>query len=265
MYIQFILLSVLQTYIGFSTSGVSDPVEKIALDTMVRTYGQMPKQLLKQPHPFSNPVPPRANQQIYPFVNGLRWGIYTGSPQMSEPHICYIYQQFEMNFAQIVSLPLTNVCYGAGPGCNIMQGTEPDTMNIISWQEPDGVVRIKPLTIDEHVMAEPLLLNDGLDTISCCGTDAQSNQLWFGHVSGKITVYECSSVWQDKLNKSRYYQHSSSLSKMSYNSAFRKISSKGTYYFYFFDNFCFLTFFWFNSILLKILTMPVAVLTNITI
>lgn len=56
--------------------------------------------------------------------------------------------------------------------------------------------------------------------------DPQSNQLWLGHTSGRISVYQCSSTSHSKLNKSRLL-NSSTLSRLSFNSAFQKISSKG--------------------------------------
>ena len=40
-----------QTYYGFDPSVIKDDLEKKAWETMVRTYGQTPRQLLKQPHP----------------------------------------------------------------------------------------------------------------------------------------------------------------------------------------------------------------------
>lgn len=198
---------------------------------MVRTYGQMPRQLMDYPHPTATLEPSkiigRPSQQVYPFVKGLRWGFFTGSPQLPEPKVCYSHQQFTEHFNRLLSLDRTNVCYAVPRGCNVMQGSEPDTMNIISWCASDGIVRIRPLN-DDHPAAQPLLHNVGLDEISCCGTDPHSNQLWLGHKSGKLTVYQCFSAVPDRFNKTRFAQHSNSFTKMSYNSAFRKVSSKGS-------------------------------------
>lgn len=101
-------------------------------------------------------------------------------------------------------------------------------MIFVMWNESDGIVRVKSFS-DEATKSHPLLQSQLIDDISACGTDPQSNQLWFGHKSGRITVYECARQSSSKFNKNRFYQHSTTLSKMSYNSAFRSASSKGIY------------------------------------
>lgn len=199
---------------------------------MVRTYGQMPRQLIKSPHPMITLTKEffiENKEEIVPNVLGLKWGIYTGSPQMAEPRVCNFYQQFDVIFHNLVAHCNTNVMYGIPRRCNIMQGSEPDTMNLIMWNECDGIVRIKPFC-DTLAKPQALLQNQHIDDISACGTDPQSNQLWFGHKSGRITVYESVRQLSSKFNKNRFYQHSTTFSKMSYNSAFRSSSSKGIYY-----------------------------------
>lgn len=223
---------------------------------MVRTYGQMPRQLIKSPHPMITLTKEffiENKEQIIPNVQGLKWGIYTGSPQMTEPRICNFYQQFEVIFHSLVSHCNTNVMYGIPKRCNVMQGiftivllliqycvfsyhcekyktkfvgSEPDTMNLIMWNESDGIVRIKSFC-DLSAKPQALLPNQHIDDISACGTDPQSSQLWFGHKSGRVTVYESVRQLSSKYNKNRFYQHSTTFSKMSYNSAFRSSSSKG--------------------------------------
>jgi hypothetical protein len=39
-----------QTYFGMDVRSVSDPLKRQALLTMIRTYGQTPKQLFTSPH-----------------------------------------------------------------------------------------------------------------------------------------------------------------------------------------------------------------------
>lgn len=41
---------VLQTYFGMDVSAVEDPVQRRALETMIKTYGQMPRQLFSSAH-----------------------------------------------------------------------------------------------------------------------------------------------------------------------------------------------------------------------
>ena len=39
-----------QTYFGVDVESISDPLKRRAVETMIRTYGQTPKQLFKTPH-----------------------------------------------------------------------------------------------------------------------------------------------------------------------------------------------------------------------
>lgn len=160
-----------QTYIGFSMSGVSDPVEKIALETMVRTYGQMPRQLLTTPHPSSSPTKfSSSGSKLGNLpVKGLRWGTYTGSPELGEPMMVHFYQQYDHEFSSLVALIDTNVLYGLPNRSNIMQGSESDTINLISWNYVDGIIGIRSLC-DESTTMKPLLRECIFDRVSCCGT-----------------------------------------------------------------------------------------------
>lgn len=210
------------TYYGFSCSEMIDPVEKMACETMIRTYGQMPKQLIKSvAHPSINPVIKELDEEIskpvLKNVKGLKWGIFTGSPQLPEPKICQIYEKYDPDFNYLVRLD-TNVIYGVSMKCCVMQGTEPDTMNLISWGDPDDIIKIKPIC-DTKTSSRPLVHISRIDPITACGTNTSSTQLWLGHKSGRITVYSCFSSNPNKYNKNR----SSGFSKMSYNSAVRKI------------------------------------------
>lgn len=204
-------------------SDASDPVERTAMETMVRTYGQIPKQLFKSPHPSAQSI--HNTNDCYPLVlpnvKGLHWGCYTGSPELPDPRVICVYQQFELNFTSLMSLPNTNCIYAMSLGHNVMQGNEPDTMNIIQWQKKDGVIRIKPLRDSEIYQHQPLTYNHHIDEITSCGTDANCNQLWFGHLSGRITVYQCIMKHTTKRNSQSF-----SFNRQSHNSAFRKLSLK---------------------------------------
>lgn len=212
------------TYYGFSCDKLTDPVEKMACETMIRTYGQMPRQLLKAPHPCSTiPITNLNQPPVLPTVIGLQWGIYTGSQQLRDPYVCHI-QQIEKKCTNLISMENTNIIYCIQENCNLMQGIEQDTMNLIAWNEIDNVVRIRSIC-DEYVDSKILLHQTRIDPITACGTNINSNQLWFGHKSGRITVYYCICTNTNKINRSRSFQHSH-FTKLSYNSAFRKVSGK---------------------------------------
>lgn len=40
------------TYYGFDVESIPDPLERDAWETMVKTYGQTPRQLFRTPHPM---------------------------------------------------------------------------------------------------------------------------------------------------------------------------------------------------------------------
>lgn len=153
-------------------SGVSDPVEKIALQTMVRTYGQMPRQLLTTSHPSSSTTAKSSQpgNKLCNFpVKGLRWGSFTGSPELGEPTLVHFYEQYDLEFSSLVALADTNVLYGLPKRSNIMQGNESDTINLISWNGTDGIIGIRPLC-DENTAPKPLIRECNFDRVSCCGT-----------------------------------------------------------------------------------------------
>lgn len=198
------------------------------METMVRTYGQMPKVLFKSPHPTAQSINLANNIDTVPVlkhIKGLRWGCYTGSLELSDPHVCSIYQQFDVNLSHLMALPNTNVIYAFSAGHNVMQGSEADTMNIIQWKQTDGIVRIKPLRDGEYFDKKPLTYNHHIDEITACGTDSNFNQLWFGHESGRITVYQCNNTsTQSKYQKN--FHLSAPFNRFSHNSALRKLSMK---------------------------------------
>ena len=45
------MITTFQTYFGMDTTLVEDELKRVALETMVKTYGQTPKKLFSTPHP----------------------------------------------------------------------------------------------------------------------------------------------------------------------------------------------------------------------
>lgn len=189
---------------------------------MIKTYGQMPRQLFKAAHPPSKPLLYQNDKQILSSVRGLRWGIYLGSPQLPEPTLGNTHKLLGAEY--LLSFNNTNVVYGLPARSCVMQGAESDTYNVISWGYDDRIVRIQPLN---KLNAKPknLLYNSTFDDITACGCDVNSNQLWFGHKSGRISIYKCSSVEATQRTGKSRQSYVKGL-KLSYNSAFRKITSK---------------------------------------
>ncbi len=131
----------------------------------------MPRQLLTAPHPCSSSKTLHPAPMKFPnlSVKGLRWGSFTGSPELAEPTMVHFYQQYDLEFTSLVSLVDTNVLYGLANRSNIMQGCESDTINLIVWNDTDGIIGIRPLC-DENSTTKPLIRECSYDRVSCCGT-----------------------------------------------------------------------------------------------
>ncbi|XP_051169183.1 lysosomal-trafficking regulator isoform X2 [Leptopilina boulardi] len=81
------------TYYGFNAEDITDPLERQAWETMVRTYGQTPAQLFKTAHPqqssnISTSLPPNSIPPVVDGISGIKWGNYVGAPG-NDPVLCW--------------------------------------------------------------------------------------------------------------------------------------------------------------------------------
>ncbi|KAK7504327.1 hypothetical protein BaRGS_00004631, partial [Batillaria attramentaria] len=152
------------TYFGMDVSSVTDPVKRQALLTMIRTYGQTPRQLLVGPHPAQTHFAPvqhasaAGNQDKRTYVprpissvNGLRWGVYVGSPEMAQP-VCHQVAQLDVPVALLVPL-VTGPVFGIESDSTLITlDTKPSDINnrpadvmwagAVTWNHPDGILRV---------------------------------------------------------------------------------------------------------------------------
>ncbi|XP_011180583.2 lysosomal-trafficking regulator isoform X2 [Zeugodacus cucurbitae] len=211
------------TYPSFLESITVDPIERRAVETMIRTYGQMPRQLFKNPHPQTKTLNYCLGaKEVLPTVRGLRWGVYLGSPQLPAPTLGNIYKIPSAEY--LVSFNNTNAVYGLPMKSCIMQGAEVDTFNVISWDYDDHIVRIQPLN-KLYTKPKNILRSQVIDDITACGADPNSNQLWFGHKSGRISIYKCGNTEHNSRPVKNRQNYIRGL-RRSYNSAFRKLTTK---------------------------------------
>uniref|UniRef100_A0A182JPQ6 Lysosomal-trafficking regulator n=1 Tax=Anopheles christyi TaxID=43041 RepID=A0A182JPQ6_9DIPT len=199
------------TYCDFTASDIDDPVMKLALETMVKTYGQMPRRLFdtQHPPPAMNPLvanPPKVLESVI----GLRWGLYCGSPILSEPKLADVWEKHTKE-----SLDGFLVDRGTLPPATLatLDGEKvfvlPEKMNIfcatpqgsgakkhytISWGETDDRFRIRLLqdTGTTERSRELFYGNNSIayDPITACGSDAHCSSIFFGHRSGRIVVFQ---------------------------------------------------------------------------
>ncbi|WAR10400.1 LYST-like protein [Mya arenaria] len=151
------------TYFGLDVSSVKNTLDRKAIQTMVRTYGQTPKQLFKLPHPRPKVDLNRLERQKEGFkmktvqVAGLKWGTYLGSPDCPEPVSTWD-QIYDSPVGSLIALPGTpgDVVFGISPqSCLLVQQsqdkngvvvsetkTDVTWAAILTWSRQDGLVRI---------------------------------------------------------------------------------------------------------------------------
>ena len=191
------------TYSGFDATTRTDnddPIERNAKLTMIRSYGQVPRQLFRQPHPMSvqplNAKTIRRSRGLLPSVHHLQWGCYVGSPSCHDPVL-----KHKESFAIPVHsfLPLrTGDTYVMGPftAAILAHSYDKDSflgrptgilgVALISWGQSDGIVRIK-IRKDEPV--KPLFRSEVHDAVVLCATAPDYQQIWVGYRSGMMRAY----------------------------------------------------------------------------
>ncbi|XP_060592909.1 lysosomal-trafficking regulator-like isoform X2 [Ruditapes philippinarum] len=97
------------TYFGLDVSSVKNSLDRKAIQTMVRTYGQTPRQLFKIPHPRQNLALQSISNRQTQFPNnkhvlGLKWGSYLGSLDKPEPVVIWT-EEYKSQVASLIALP----------------------------------------------------------------------------------------------------------------------------------------------------------------
>ncbi|XP_076442605.1 lysosomal-trafficking regulator-like isoform X2 [Babylonia areolata] len=195
------------TYFGMDVSSVSDPLKRQALLTMIRTYGQTPKQLFTNPHPAADTThlthtasAQHQEKRTYvprpvPMVNGLRWGRYVGSPELPQP----VWQRVSQLPVAITSMvPLvtgpvfgieahsTLITLHTKPTGNSYKQTDVLWAGAVTWEHPDSILRVvshnnKPLV--NFMPPNPY------DKVTCCAAALDRCLLFVAGASGNISVF----------------------------------------------------------------------------
>ncbi|OWF37617.1 Lysosomal-trafficking regulator [Mizuhopecten yessoensis] len=206
------------TYFGMDIDSVKEHLKRQALRTMVKTYGQMPKQLFKLPHPQQGQAQPGILKQligqtgpshgldyrsapyvpsVVPTVSSLKWGVYAGSPQLQPPTVVW-QEKYEKALASLFALS-TGEIIGVGEDsyCVTMNSKQKvSTVNfstdvtwaaIIDWQQPGGILRIKN---DKNRPKTNFLQHSPFEQITCLASVPDCRLLFIGGTGGVITVYQ---------------------------------------------------------------------------
>ena len=149
------------TYFGVDVNEIGDVVNRAALKTAIATYGQTPKKLFESNHPQRGNRPLSTYlrtstspiKQGLPNVEGLKWGIYVGSPACDEPKTRWI-QEHGGQISTLVPMP-TGEVFGLGPCSHLivnyskdkgLQGANRRDVTwaaILNWGNAESVIRIR--------------------------------------------------------------------------------------------------------------------------
>ena len=116
-------------YFGYPVSEITDTVHRKAIETMIKTWGQTPKQLFTSAHPQSlansqakKTASPSINMasfliaaatresiqfpdgSIHRLVQNLKWGSYVGSLEQNASPVCVWRESFKKNIMSLQSL-----------------------------------------------------------------------------------------------------------------------------------------------------------------
>ncbi|XP_073416193.1 lysosomal-trafficking regulator isoform X2 [Dendrobates tinctorius] len=168
------------TYFGMDVSAVEDPVQRRALETMIKTYGQTPRQLFHSSHVnragskllMEGELPAamgllvqfafresreQTKEPTFPsplsWIRGLKWGEFVGSPSAPDPTVCFSQPHGEI-FGSLQALPTKAICglsrkfclmmsYSKEQGVRSMHSTDIQWSAILSWGYPDNILRLK--------------------------------------------------------------------------------------------------------------------------
>ncbi|XP_059533375.1 lysosomal-trafficking regulator isoform X5 [Myotis daubentonii] len=211
------------TYFGMDVSAVEDPVQRRALETMIKTYGQTPRQLFQAAH-VSRPGPrlslegelPAAVGLLVQFafretrepvreaphpsplswIKGLKWGEYVGSPSAPVPVVCFSQPHGE-RLGSLQALPTRAICglsqnfcllvtYSKEQGVRSMNSTDIQWSAILSWGYADNILRLKSKQSEPPVN---FIQSSPQYQVTSCAWVPDSCQLFTGSRCGVITAY----------------------------------------------------------------------------
>ncbi|KAM6218970.1 lysosomal-trafficking regulator isoform 2-T2 [Rhynchocyon petersi] len=211
------------TYFGMDVSAVEDPVQRRALETMIKTYGQTPRQLFHAAHasrPGSKlsidgelpaavgllvqlafretrePVKEITYPSPLPWIKGLKWGEYVGSPSAPVPVVCFSQPHGE-RFGSLQALPTRAICglsrnfcllmtYSKEQGVRSMNSTDIQWSAILSWGYADNILRLKSKQSEPPIN---FIQSSHQYQVTSCAWVPDSCQLFTGSRCGVITAY----------------------------------------------------------------------------
>ncbi|XP_036091506.1 lysosomal-trafficking regulator isoform X4 [Rousettus aegyptiacus] len=211
------------TYFGMDVSAVEDPVQRRALETMIKTYGQTPRQLFQAAHvgragarlgvegelpaavgllvqlafrESREQAKEAASPSPLPWIRGLKWGEYVGSPSAPMPVVCFSQPHGE-RFGSLQALPTRAICglsrnfcllmtYSKEQGVRSMNSTDIQWSAILSWGYADNILRLKSKQSEPPVN---FIQSSQQYQVTSCAWVPDSCQLFTGSKCGVITAH----------------------------------------------------------------------------
>ncbi|XP_061142004.1 lysosomal-trafficking regulator isoform X2 [Syngnathus typhle] len=211
------------TYFGMDVSAVEDPVQRRALETMIKTYGQTPRQLFNASHisragpklMMEGELPAAMGLLVQlafretreqakeivcpsplPWIKGLKWGEYVGSPSAPDPVVCFSQPHGE-RFGSLLALPTRAICglsrkfcllmiYSKEQGVRSMHSTDIQWSAILSWGYADNILRLKSKQSEPPIN---FIQCSPLHQVTSCAWVPDGCQLFTGSKCGVITAY----------------------------------------------------------------------------
>ncbi|KAM6997778.1 LOW QUALITY PROTEIN: lysosomal-trafficking regulator [Tautogolabrus adspersus] len=211
------------TYFGMDVSAVEDPVQRRALETMIKTYGQTPRQLFNASHVsragtkllMEGELPAAMGLLVQlafretreqakeiicpsplPWIKGLKWGEYVGSPSAPDPVVCFSQPHGE-RFGSLLALPTRAICglsrkfclmmiYSKEQGVRSMHSTDIQWSAILSWGYADNILRLKSKQSEPPIN---FIQCSQLHQVTSCAWVSDGCQLFTGSKCGVITAY----------------------------------------------------------------------------
>lgn len=127
-------------YFGYPVEQISDILQRRAIETMIKTWGQTPKRIFDSPHPTIHQLVKRTipvtitfpSTSIHSKILNPKWGNYVGSLDQPPPNCIYT-QKSSKQLTTLVSLP-TNIVFGLSQyKCLLFKRSKESGMYMNEW------------------------------------------------------------------------------------------------------------------------------------
>lgn len=210
-----------------------------ALRTMIRTYGQMPKQLFHGPHPprMLGRKEKRVNlNPVLGEVPSLVWGDYLGSPTTHDPVISFrkhLHRKFIMKATitnDLFATSLTScllISYSNNKMRPLINVSYIQTLSLLHWDNPHGHLYLISNCQDINRKRTKFIsgIDYNLHSVTVCDSFTSSGLIFVGLHSGSIAVFTTSSSGHDLKLESWLLGHTKPITTIVSSQEFRVIIS----------------------------------------